>query len=127
MAQTKIQSKQIEDSLSGKTVSVEDWTSPSLQNSWEDYGGSFDDSGYMKDSQGVVHLKGLIRYGEIPGNIFVLPKGYRPLYPIIFETVCSGTGNVSVIYVYANGTVYALRGNSGGWLSLNGISFKAEQ
>ena len=102
----------------------EAWVSPTLLNSWVNYGGEFNTAGYYKDPFGRVHLRGLIKDGTATAGtvLFVLPSGYRPSA----TEVCSTLSNAAAadVQVAANGDVKILIG-SNVWLSLDGISFRA--
>lgn len=91
---------------------------------WVNYGGSeFNDAHYMKDTSGVVRMKGLIKSGSVGGTAFVLPSGFRPTRIAIFTVAtASGYGNV---YIYPDGRVSPNIGNNG-YFSLDGINFLAE-
>ncbi|PAD78019.1 hypothetical protein [Paenibacillus campinasensis] len=106
------------------------WIAPTLLNGWENYGGSFTKAGYYKDSAGIVHLKGLIKFGTaVAGTLlFTLPEGYRPNAVMIFP-VSSNNGSQNVLArldVTSTGSVIF---NSGGnsWFSLDGVHFLAER
>lgn len=63
----------------------ESWNTPSLSNSWVNYGGAFQDVRYRKDSSGVVHVQGLVKSGTA-ATVFTLPAGYRPDESLVFAT-----------------------------------------
>jgi len=104
-------------------IAQEDWIAPNLLNNWVNHGGGFSPAGYMKDSLGFVHLRGLIRLGTIGQIAFTLPAGYRPAYSLVFVvTSNSAFGDVRVV---TDGGVNPTVG-SNVWFSLEGIIFKAE-
>jgi hypothetical protein len=110
-------------SLSGISFTTASTTAPTLTNSWVNYGGgTFADAGYYKDSDGVVHLTGLIKSGTASANtvITTLPAGYRPgnnaLQPIQRS---SGFG---AVFVEADGELKVGLASST-WTSLDGFSF----
>lgn len=99
-----------------------------LQNNWQPYGAGYNPPQYFKDSQGIVHLRGLIKGGtsfgyDNDGLIFTLPPGYRPvnrqLHPI--STFNNTVGRLDVIN---DGRVVCPTGNTL-WVSLDNISFRA--
>jgi len=49
-------------------------------NGWKDYSAdkAWEECGYMLDSNGLVHLKGLVAAGTSGTTILILPNGYRP-------------------------------------------------
>lgn len=98
---------------------------PTLLNSWVDYGAAYQGAGYWKDKCGVVHLCGLIKGGTITAEtvIFNLPTGYRPATSEKFFAVSLNA--ICVIDIYSSGAVAIKTGANAGWLSLSGITFKA--
>lgn len=107
------------------------WTAPTLLNSWANFGSVFNPAGYRKDSNGFVHLRGLIKNGTTTAGtpIFALPAGYRPAFTNIFSTVSNdlfgevrvgGAGDSTGYNLYCSGPV------SNVWLSLDGLSYLAE-
>lgn len=98
---------------------------PTLLNSWVNYGAAYEVASYWKDSVGVVHLAGLIKSGTTTAEtvIFTLPEGYRPRTSEKFFAV--SVNAICVIDVYATGNVAIKTGANSGWLSLSGISFRA--
>ena len=70
----------------------EAWIAPTLLNGWVNSGGSYATAGYMKDSMGFVHIKGLVKDGvtTVTTSLFVLPVGYRPLETLYFSTLSNG-------------------------------------
>jgi hypothetical protein len=102
----------------------EPWTAPTLLNSWLNFGAPYCNAGYWKDGFGRVHLKGLVKSGTIPADVFVLPAGYRPGTQLVFSCVSMNASNR--VDVLANGSVNIQSGNNG-WASLDGIIFRAEQ
>ena len=103
------------------------WQSPTLLNSWVNYGGTFSNAGYMKDSLGFVHLRGLIKDGTVTLAAFNLPAGYRPANDTAFVVNSnSAFGVVQVLGQSTNpGDVRILQGNNA-FVYLEGIMFKAE-
>lgn len=105
----------------------------SLVNSWSNYsnaGGAYSQASYWKDKNGVVHLTGFIQGGlNSPNtNIFTLPVGYRPLGHEVVSafTNDANKGFTMRININSQGSVQ-IGGTYTTWISLAGISFKAEQ
>src|SRR4051812_9527425 len=102
-----------------------------LQNAWTEYGGTFAPAGYFKDSQGVVHLRGLVVNAAIStACVFTLPPGYRPgfrgIYPARYYSTGVGEGGIRVD-IQTNGCVNAPSVTTAvSWLSFESISFLAE-
>ena len=87
-------------------LTQEAWTAPTLLNSWVNYGSIYQTAGYFKDSEGVVHIRGVIKSGTTTAGttVFVLPVGYRPsayeIYPVdgngtFVSMLIDTSGNVS--------------------------------
>ncbi len=110
-----------------QTIEPQTWQTPTLLNSWVDYGGTEATAEYFKDSCQIVHIKGTIKSGTItPGdNIFILPAGYRPLETHIFQQY-NGAGNLGTVGVAANGAVYVAQAAVNTILSID-CTFLAEQ
>jgi hypothetical protein len=106
-------------------IRQDDWTAPALGFNWVNYGGGYNPVGYYKDRQGMVHLRGLIKNGPAGENatLFTLPAGYRPAARQLHATLTND--NVAGrIDITADGRVIPWVSNPG-WLSLDGISFRA--
>ncbi len=91
---------------------------------------NFQDVGFYKDHEGIVHLVGLVEpggEGPLPGLVFTLPSGFRPaagvteLFAPGGEVVLVFGSGVSLSGVNVEGGVFS----PGGGL-LSGISFRAE-
>jgi hypothetical protein len=119
-------------------MSTPTWTAPTLLNSWVNFGSGWSEAGYYKDAFSRIHLRGLIHDGTmtVPVNLFTLPAGYRPSASLMFNVRASDSAeNASAgarIDVAANGNVTlsaidVAGAGTGGYLSLGGISFLAEQ
>lgn len=111
--------------LAGKAnKKQEDWITPTLLNGWTDFGGVYESVGYMKDEFGFVHIRGMIKGGTVGQNAFMLPEGYKPLKSQYH--MCISADIVRTLNVQANGGVLIASAASNAWVTLNGISFKAE-
>lgn len=89
------------------------WIAPTLLNGWENFGGLYAPAGYMKDSQGFVHFRGLIRNGAVGQAMFVLPEGYRPKSDSIIGVISHNNTTYvpSAIKVTSTGQVIYLEGS----------------
>lgn len=103
----------------------EAWVAPALLNSWVNFGGAYSPVGYYKDNLNIVHLRGLIKSGTATAGtpLFTLPAGYLPAYIMIFPTPSNDLYGET--QVRATGSVEIVVG-SNVWISLDGISFRAE-
>lgn len=104
------------------------WTNLTMQNGWV----SFDTGGhptpqYTKSADKVVTLKGMIKNGTItPGTVIAnLPAGYRPKERLCFATAANAAH--ARVDVMPNGDVIVLHAVASNWLSLDPVSFIAEQ
>ena len=101
-------------------LTVEDWNTPSLINSWAD-GGT--DPGYYKDPFGRVWLKGDFTTGTSGTVAFNLPSGYRPPQDMYFPILLTSAATGGFILIDTGGDVYITRG-AAATATLNGISFR---
>jgi hypothetical protein len=99
---------------------------------WVNLAGGFNTVAFYKDPTGVVHLRGVVMNScpftvALPlgiGPVFTLPVGYRPPAEELFLTERNdGPGRLDV---QADGKLVATGGSlaSGGWISLDGLSFR---
>ena len=113
------------------TIAQESWNAPSYAGSWANYGGAYINGGYMIDSMGFIHLRGLIKTTGTGLPIFTLPSGYRPSAQLIFTVQYYDYG-----VGYVNGRVDVTSAGvvqvsfptpaSGDWVSLTGLSFDTQ-
>lgn len=108
----------------GKLSDQPAWIVPTFLNAWVNHSAQYNSAGYYKDSLGIVHLKGLVKSGTIGAAIFNLPAGYRPLTQYLTATISNSA--IGRIDVTATGDVLAALG-SNAWISLDLVSFRAEQ
>lgn len=101
------------------------WQVPTFTNSWINYDTTvFQAAGYMKDSLGFVHLRGLVKNGTVSSAIFTLPAGYRPLKQLLFSAVINGSaGRIDIM---PSGVVIPSIIASNAYVQLDGFSFIAE-
>jgi hypothetical protein len=116
--------------ISGMIVS-EPFINATLTNGWSNYGSGFATAAYYKDKRGIVHLKGLVKNGT--GTIFILPVGYRPEKFLSFNVLNSDAyGQINIFNGlggsggFGDGEVRVVAGGNA-FVSLNGISFRAEK
>jgi hypothetical protein len=98
------------------------WIAPTLINGWQDYGADYNATEYFRDSNGIVHLRGLVKNGTLGLTVFTLPVGYRPVARELH--VCNSAGAFGRVDVFANGDVIIQTGGPG-WVALDGITFMA--
>lgn len=107
------------------------WETPTLLNSWVNFdANTYNTAGYMKDSLGFVHLKGLIKDGTATAgtDLFSLPTGYRP-EKLEIHIVNSWNGSAYVqgdCRIKTTGEV-EIQNGANTWFCLDGITFKAYQ
>lgn len=107
----------------------EDWTAPTLGNSWVDTGSGWEPAGYRKLANGLVVLRGLISSGTTASGttLFTLPTDYRPDISVPFQQATFNGTTGTDVRVRASGEVQiAGTATSSTWVSLQGISFLAE-
>ncbi|OIB00202.1 hypothetical protein AK95_23880 [Paenibacillus sp. LC231] len=109
------------------------WIEPTLLNGWVNYGSSYANARYYKDSNGRVHIEGLVKGGPstLPAVLFRLPRGYIPSKTLtdIIHSSDGTTQSFGRLGIASNGDVIITAGYSGttSWISLTGISYLAEQ
>jgi hypothetical protein len=105
----------------------QDWIAPTLLNGWVNFGTGFYNTGYYKNTDGNIYLRGTIKNGTTTSGtvIFTLPTGYRPLNRMAFP-VASGSGTLGRIDVLPTGDVIIDFG-SNSFLYLSPVIFRAEQ
>lgn len=108
------------------------WIRPTMLNGWVPYYHNVNEAKYFKDSQGFVHVQGMIKSGAAGKPIFVLPVGYRPGRSL--ETVTNAFNGTDVVIpnieINTDGTLipYSVHVPDSGWFSLDNIKpFLAEQ
>jgi len=121
-------------SSAGSTIAQETWTAPTLEINWSNYGGDYVEAGYMKDSMGFVHIRGMLDCNGAGDHIFTLPVGYRPASRLIFVVLYydNGTYRPGRLDIYGAsdatypGEVHILYPStvaSVDWVSIEGITF----
>ncbi|MBC1224977.1 hypothetical protein GNF10_16985 [Nostoc sp. UCD121] len=99
------------------------WQTPTFQNNWVNYDNTYNPVGYFKDSLGIVHLRGLVRSGTNNTTIFTLPVGYRPSNREL-QAIQTFNNTIGRLDILTDGQVQVVLGNNG-WVSLDGITFRA--
>lgn len=91
-----------------------------LINSWVNAGGSYDNAGYYRTADGIVHLVGTVSSGAAT-QIFTLPAGYRPLASQQFPVDANGA--YGTVAIDTTGGVYLTVGANTN-VCLSAVSFK---
>lgn len=102
-----------------------EWVTPTLLNSWLNYGLGYRSTGYCGTVDGSVKLRGFVAGGASGVPIFILGDGYRPNSTEVFVAQAGGGGTARV-EILASGTVQVASYNGTGtnaFLSLSGIRF----
>jgi hypothetical protein len=97
------------------------WLTPTLLNSWVNFGGVWPAVQYYKYPDGDVGVRGVVKSGTA-GTIFTLPVGYRPPASIDFvQKSNSDAATISWVQVAASGAVAVAGGLAPAqvWLSLS--------
>ena len=101
------------------------WTVPAFENGWAQYNG-WSKVGYRMDSDGFVHLRGLIYNGTLGAAMFHLPAGFRPGIQLLVGAL-TNPNTACRMEVHPDGSVYSSSGATNAWIALDGITFFAEQ
>lgn len=94
-------------------------------NFFHNLGSPYEDVTYYKDKENRVHLSGIVEtVGSQTGTMFILPSGFRPLGNQVFAQM-TNSGNIIRINVNSTGNV-TIQGSLNGWVTMDGISFRAQ-
>ncbi len=114
--------------IANRDQSIPDWIPVNtFYGAWVYYGGigAFveDTVGYWRSSSGIVLLKGVVKNGIIPSDLFTLEPGFRPAFRKRFPIISNGVFGYVSISETGNVKVEA---GSNVKVELSGISFRAE-
>jgi hypothetical protein len=116
------QGKALQDNKAN--ITQEAWTAvTSFSNGWIAVNQTLYPVGYMKDTLGFVHLRGLVQSGTYNTVAFILPFGYRPPYGKRFVNLSNGT-NMSILSIATDGNLIPSQHTYAGWISLDGIVYE---
>jgi hypothetical protein len=104
------------------------WTNLTLSGSWTWINiGAHATASYTKSADGIVTLKGMIKkaVNDDGTTIAQLPVGYRPKEQLL--TSCVAFGAYCRIDILSDGQIIDNTSANNGWVSLDNISFMAEQ
>ncbi len=118
------------------------WNSPSLKNSWTNYGRGYAPAGYIKATDNYVMLRGSIGGGSLTSGtvLFTLPKAYCPSQTLVFNVAANKYGDAAAQNTPVAGRIDVYAPDSGAstcnvklnsttntvtnlWISLAGIGF----
>ena len=103
----------------GTNIQKDTWHTPAFVNSWVAHNDATFPVRYMIDSNGFVHLKGLIRGGAQGSIAFYLPVGYRSVASHQYAVDSNSTfGEVAIDQT---GKIQVLLMSAGNWVSLDNI------
>lgn len=89
--------------------SAQTWQTPTLENSWVNYGTGYQSARFKKDMWNRVWVEGILKNGTTTDTttIFTLPAGHRP--GNVIRAGCSfdngGTFGVGILIIATDGTV----------------------
>ncbi len=107
------------------------WQNPYFSSGWSSLGAPWGPVQFKKLASGLVVMRGLVGSPGIiaaPVNVIQVPAGYRPGINQLFASRIGG--NTIRLDVQTDGWVVLSESNSpdaGGWVSVNGINYMAEQ
>lgn len=102
------------------------WTNvASFLNGWVADSATYNAPAYKRATGSRILLRGRATTGTVDASMFLLPVGSRPLKALHFATISNNA--LGQIVVQADGNVVATSPSSNVWVSLEGISFDAEQ
>jgi hypothetical protein len=85
------------------------WTAVTFQNSWVDFGATYQSVEYRKVND-LVEVRGFMKSGTLAVTAFTLPVGFRP--PAAFQIPSLGGGVFSKIIVQSDGDVIPSGGSN---------------
>lgn len=100
------------------------WKAPALENSWVQSSG-YEAVSYTLDSDGMVHIKGVIQSGASGDPCFTLPEGLRPSHGL--HAPCKANNGAGYIAVLPSGEVVPQDSGASSvstWVTLSGCSFR---
>lgn len=103
------------------------WNALALLNLWVNYDtANYANPQYAKDSEGVVHLRGVIKDGTATAGtvLATLPVGYRPTKRHVFAIVASEA--IEVVDILTNGNIVLSTAAGATFLSLCGLTFSVD-
>ena len=99
-------------------IVVTSWITPTLLNSWVNFGSGFQSARFRRLISGQVEIQGLVTAGTGPAStVFTLPVGYRPAAALVFATIANNA--IARLDVEADGDVRWQAGGTNAFLSLN--------
>jgi hypothetical protein len=103
------------------------WQAITLSGTWQRFDTTYNPPEYFRDSQGIVHLRGLIKGGTVgyqndAGLAFTLPQGFRPQNRELFIVISNDA--IGRVDITSAGRVVVMSGNTA-WVSLDNIRFRA--
>jgi hypothetical protein len=104
------------------TTAQDAWTAPTFSGTWVNFGAPYASAGYMKDAEGRVWLRGMVKDGAAGSTIFQLPVGYRPPFQLTVPVIAGGA-TLGQVIVTTGGSV-TLSSGSTAFASLDCISFR---
>ena len=106
-----------------KRIAQESWTALPLTNDWVNYGSSpYAPAQYYKDTNGVVHLRGIIKSGTAVQICTALPADYRPEYHQGY--IVENNFGSARLYVRNTGVIELSGTYSNTFVELNGIHWR---
>lgn len=109
--------------LSVGSINIGSFINMTRLNGWLNYSSSYAQCQYIKDAEGFVHIRGMVKSGTT-GHLATLPSGYRP-YRI---QICAGfsASGACRIDINAAGEIIFGTGYSATWTSLGNIVYRAD-
>ncbi len=115
----------------GVPVRAGRWQRPDLAAPWADVGGDATPTGFMRDAEGCIRLRGQLTLApggksgkrRLPLVVFTLPEGYRPAYRHRFPVL--SRGKLGILEVEGGGNVVLVEGAPED-LSLDGVVIAKE-
>jgi hypothetical protein len=97
---------------------------PPFENGWANLGGGRSAAAFYRDSQGLVHLKGVLS-GTTATTAFTLPAGYRPTEQLFMPVaVAAGGDGDGGLNVHPDGRIVPVCSPTCAAVGIDGLSFR---
>jgi hypothetical protein len=118
------------DGIPGESVAPRllEWNAAALVNSWANFASTSMPAGYLRDSDGFVHLRGELNGGASDSDAFVLPVGFRPAYfthQIVsaYDNAASPFNQTGLVRVASTGGVHIWYAAGADSVNITGVYF----
>lgn len=112
---------------------VDTWQTPTLANTWVDFGSTYQGARYTINAFGWVYVEGRVKDGTEDSDVLTLPANYRPAADHTFyQAANDGAADTWAQVDVTTAGLVTMISNGGSqwtgteWLSLDGIQFSVD-